>query len=139
MNYNKHVFTKEEFLALPEYELAKEAPVGVPFLLNSKIEETDAEGNTYFVKSTYVFQKEVLMSAIEQIQKSKIDELDSIKHQKLKVLFWKKHKDGRIGEFGGHIPMSTIIDDTHRPLASNTVIDLGDLGVPKTDELTFTA
>ena len=87
MNFNKHTFTKEQFLALPVFETVREAPVGEPFLL----------------KGIQSHQQEYLMDLIEKHG----DKLPAIVEQgpekSLKVVFWSKYKDGNVRDNGGKI------------------------------------
>jgi hypothetical protein len=94
MNFNKHKFTVEEFMTLPVYEEARLANTGEVFLLKGRfsfqkdylkqvIDENGGEAN--------------LASVVETRQKN------SRSDQQIKVKFWKKHKDGNFGEFGGVI------------------------------------
>jgi len=114
MNFNKHTFTVKEFMALPVYELAKEAPIGENFLLKGR-QSKQQEYLEFLIKE---HTEEGIVKNIEQ-QKRAYPKTD----HRLKVVFWRKWKDGNIGEFGGTIafdaPGLSLKDD-------KLVINMGD-------------
>jgi len=88
MNYTKKSFTVEQFLALPVYETAREAPARAEFLLAGRM----------------ATQKKYLNSLIEKHGFDGIKEqLKSAKNNYLKVSFWVKYSDGNVGERGANI------------------------------------
>jgi len=109
MNFSKHIFTKEEFLALPVYETKAEAPKDKsPFLFGK----------------AQVAQKEQLLEFIEKVSKNNAEERKTIsKMGSLKVLFTIRHKDGNISDVGGEILMKELVES----LASLTDDVIGQL------------
>lgn len=132
MNFKKHSFTLEEFLALPEFETVREAPVGKPFLLSSKVRGLKREAmaklaglNPKFDELPPITEDDYGMHETSRfaLQKQYINELlvehkgeEGIKKQledavkadprrdaSLKVTFWMKYKDGNVQDCGGRI------------------------------------
>ncbi len=94
MNFNKHTFTKEQFLALPVFETVHEAPVNTPFLL----------------KGNQSQQQEHLMDLIEKHGEKLPDLVTQGKEKDLTVMFWSKYMDGNVRDCGGkiHFPRAEI-------------------------------
>lgn len=95
----KTEFSKEEFLALGEFDTKQEAPSDkTPFLL-----KTDR----------WIQQKEALLEILEKVSKANNVQLDMLKksREELKVKFLVRHKDGNISEQGGFIRMAKVIAD----------------------------
>jgi hypothetical protein len=92
MNFNKHKFTKEEFLDLPVFETARLAPKEQPFLLQGRMSN----------------QKEYLMDLISKHGDELGDLLEKQGKQQLRVTFWRRYKDGNVQDCGGHITFPKI-------------------------------
>jgi len=131
MNFNKHSFLIEEFMALPVFQTVREAPVGKPFLLSNKIkvlkpeameklaslnpkfdELPPIEESDYVMRETSHFASQIEYLK-ELIDKHTVDGIKSSleeskkqnpkKDVSLKVTFWVKHKDGNVSDCGGRI------------------------------------
>lgn len=88
------MFTVKEFLALPVYEEAREAQVGENFLLKGKMSRQQESLNIFLEE--HGGEKNVFNMIEDQKKRSKTD-------QNVKVKFWRKYKDGNIGEYGAII------------------------------------
>jgi hypothetical protein len=92
-------FTKEDFLALPEFVVKTDVPKDKsPFLLKN---------------SALLTQKDHLLEIIEQLSKANVGVLEEKRDTKevLKIKYLIRHGDGNISELGGIIPLKTIIND----------------------------
>jgi hypothetical protein len=106
MNYNKHTFKVDEFMAFPICESGNEAPFGVPFLLKGRM----SNQKNYLSWLIKEHTEEGLRKEIE-----KQTQENPKKDHRIKVNFWRKHKDGNVSEYGGTIefvaPGITLKDD----------------------------
>lgn len=96
-------FTKEDFLALPEYDIKNSAPKDkTPFLLKSP--------------ALLLKQKEELLDILTEMSKANTDQLQTAQQttEILKIKYYIRHKDGNISEQGGFIRLSTVIQDLLR-------------------------
>ena len=96
-------FTKEDFLALPEYTEKRDAPKDkTPFLLKSP--------------SMLLEQKDNLLTVLEHMSKANAEQLSTSVGTKevIKVKYYVRHKDGNLQELGGFIRLSTVIQDLLR-------------------------
>lgn len=104
-------FTKEDFLALPEYDEKRNAPKDkTPFLLKSP--------------STLLKQKEQLLDILEHMSKANTETLSASAaiNETVKVLYYIRHKDGNISERGGFIRLNQVIQD----LLRHSALKVGD-------------
>jgi hypothetical protein len=94
MNYNKYIFTVEEFNALPVYTDASAANTGEVFLLVGKM----AKQKVFLSSLVLEHTEDGIIKQIERETKAnkKVD-------HRIKVTVWKKFKDGNVGEYGGTI------------------------------------
>jgi len=96
-------FSKEDFLALPEYAEKRDAPKDkTPFLLKSP--------------GKLLEQKEGLLDILEHMSKANAETLSSSAGTKetIKVLYYIRHPDGNIQERGGFIRLNQVIQDLLR-------------------------
>lgn len=102
VSFNRE-FTKEDFLALPEYAEKRDAPMDkTPFFLKSP--------------GTLLEQKESLLDILEYMSKANVEQLQSGAATKevIKVKYYVRHKDGNITECGGFIKLNQVIEDLLR-------------------------
>lgn len=96
-------FTKEDFLALPEYAEKRDAPRDkTPFLLKSP--------------KKLLEQKEGLLEVLEHMSKANVAQLQqaAATNESIKVMYYVRHKDGNITEKGGFIRLNQVIQDLMR-------------------------
>jgi hypothetical protein len=96
-------FTKEEFLALPEFQTKQDAPKDkTPFLLKEP--------------KRLLEQKENLLTVLEHLSSANATELSHASETKevIKVMYYIRHKDGNITESGGYIRLNQVIQDLLR-------------------------
>jgi len=135
MNYNKRLFSKEEFLQLPIYPVARNVPANTDFLLGEEV-EVEREGHSgKEIIGSMARQKENLLHVLEEVTKANTVELKTDPRQYeaiIKVRYWRKLKDGNVSERGGHITMKSIIDTIITQKSSQ--LDLGNL-IPQGNEV----
>lgn len=96
-------FTKEDFLALPEYQTKFDAPKDkTPFLLKEP--------------KRLLKQKEQLLTVLEEMSKANAEQLASGVQTKelIQVAYYIRHKDGNLSEQGGYIRLDQVIQDLLR-------------------------
>ena len=86
MNFNKTKFTVDEFLALPVFETTREAPTGIPFLLEGRL-----SGQKEYLNN--LIKEHTLEGLAKMLKESKTQ-------KNLRVQFWSKYKDGNIKDCG---------------------------------------
>lgn len=93
MNFNKTKFTLAEFAALPVFESARGAPIGVPFLLEGRMSKQQE------------YLQDLLDEHTEEGLFKKLDEeaKKTRKDTRLKVQYWTKYKDGNVQDRGATI------------------------------------
>jgi hypothetical protein len=135
MNYNKRQFTKEEFLQLPIYPVARNVPANTDFLLGEEVEvERDGQSGKE-ITGSMARQKENLLRVLEEVTKANTHELkldERTYNGTVKVRYWRKLKDGNVSERGGHITMKEIIDTISAQQTPS--VDLNNL-IPQTDQV----
>jgi hypothetical protein len=122
MNHNKHIFTTQEFLAIPVYDEARLAKVGEDFLLKGHL-SAQQDWLQFLLKE----HGEANLALEIETAQQKNPKVDS----RIKVKFWRKYKDGNVGEFGGTIALKK--DESIVLKDDKLVLNFGD------DDLSFSA
>ncbi len=112
MNFSKNIFKIEDFQALPVYASAREAPVGIPFLLEGRM----SAQQSYLAELLVDPGVDKLVEHVEE-QNKKFPG----KNNNLRVNFWTKYKDGNVRDNGGTI----LFEKQLNVVGDKLVIDTG--------------
>jgi hypothetical protein len=76
------------------------------------IQEAPKDKTPFFSTEKQISQKEFMLNFIERIGKSSEEERNAMIESVggIKVHFWVRHKDGRVSDAGGMIPMKGLVE-----------------------------